>query len=90
MLTICIRAATYLSDLWLFDTDTYKWKQIETKDVKGGPVARSGFSMIPCAEGAIVYGMCSCRRMSDKLLIALSQADIGKSIKAARRSLVSL
>lgn len=47
---------TYLSDLWLFDTELYKWKQVETKDAKRAPGPRSGFSMIPCPEGVIVYG----------------------------------
>ena len=29
--------ANYLSDLWLFDTETYKWKQIEIRDADRAP-----------------------------------------------------
>lgn len=47
---------SYLSDLWLFDTDTYKWKQIEMRDTDRAPGARSGFSMIACPEGVLVHG----------------------------------
>ncbi|KAL7420613.1 Kelch repeat-containing protein 3 [Cryptotrichosporon argae] len=46
----------YLSDLWIFDTETYKWTQIEHIDKDRTPGPRSGFSFIPCPEGAILYG----------------------------------
>jgi hypothetical protein len=61
--------ANYLSDLWVFDTQELKWKQIEylDKDRAPGcvlpsvldsahPRPRSGFSFIPCPEGAILHG----------------------------------
>ncbi|KAK1926781.1 hypothetical protein DB88DRAFT_181067 [Papiliotrema laurentii] len=46
----------YLSDLWIFDTNELKWKQIEYLDKDRAPGPRSGFSFIPCAEGAILHG----------------------------------
>ena len=64
-------AANYLSDLWIFDTAELKWKQIEYLDKDRSPAyventplrtmmtslrPRSGFSFIPCPEGAILHG----------------------------------
>ncbi|BEJ13263.1 hypothetical protein CspHIS471_0304370 [Cutaneotrichosporon sp. HIS471] len=46
----------YLSDLWVFDMDTFRWHQIEHIDKDRAPGPRSGFSFIPCPEGAILYG----------------------------------
>ncbi len=48
--------ANYLSDLWVFDLDIFRWKQIENLDPDRCPSARSGFSFIPCPEGAILHG----------------------------------
>ncbi|EJT46220.1 hypothetical protein A1Q1_05177 [Trichosporon asahii var. asahii CBS 2479] len=45
--------ANYMSDLWVFDLDTYKWHQIEHIDKDRAP---GGFSFIPCPEGAFLYG----------------------------------
>lgn len=47
---------TYLNDLWLFDVTTYKWKQAEFPPAHPIPDARSGHSMIPHPEGAVIYG----------------------------------
>ncbi|KAJ9099163.1 hypothetical protein QFC21_004043 [Naganishia friedmannii] len=47
---------SYLSDLWIFDTETYKWKEIDMKATDRAPGARSGFSMIPSAEGVVIHG----------------------------------
>ena len=49
-------STTYLNDLWVFDITTYKWKQIEFPKNHTLPDARSGHSLIPTAEGAILYG----------------------------------
>lgn len=46
----------YLSDLWVFDTEHFKWKQIDNLDKDRAPGPRSGFSFIPCPEGAILHG----------------------------------
>ncbi|ORX35978.1 hypothetical protein BD324DRAFT_629737 [Kockovaella imperatae] len=46
----------YLSDLWIFDTNELSWKQIEFIDKSQAPGPRSGFSLIPCSEGAVLYG----------------------------------
>ena len=63
----------YLSDLWVFDLQSYKWTEIQQKDVERRPRsvyglkmyqilmrhvcrARSGFSFVSCAEGAILHG----------------------------------
>ncbi|KZO97259.1 galactose oxidase [Calocera viscosa TUFC12733] len=46
----------YLNDLWLFDTQTYKWEQVELKDADRKPSPRSGFSFLPVLEGVILHG----------------------------------
>lgn len=47
---------TYYNDMWLFDITTYKWVQVEFPPTHPIPDARSGHSMISCADGAIIYG----------------------------------
>lgn len=47
---------TYLNDMWLFDIVTYKWTEVEFPPNHIIPDARSGHSMIPCADGAVIYG----------------------------------
>lgn len=46
----------YLQDLWVFDTQEYKWQQVEFKDNERKPSPRSGFSFLPVPEGAILHG----------------------------------
>ncbi|KAI0078590.1 galactose oxidase [Panus rudis PR-1116 ss-1] len=46
----------YLNDLWLFDTQEYKWRQIEFRENDRRPSPRSGFSFLPCAEGVLLHG----------------------------------
>ncbi|KAI0058066.1 galactose oxidase [Artomyces pyxidatus] len=46
----------YLNDLWLFDTQEYKWQTIEFKDVDRKPSPRSGFSFLPTPDGIILHG----------------------------------
>ncbi|KIK28314.1 hypothetical protein PISMIDRAFT_27711 [Pisolithus microcarpus 441] len=46
----------YLNDTWLFDTQEYKWKQIEFKESDRKPSPRSGFSFLPSSEGIVLYG----------------------------------
>lgn len=48
--------STYLLDVWLFDITTYKWSQVEFPPAHSVPDARSGHSLIPHAEGAVLYG----------------------------------
>lgn len=48
--------STYLNDLWLFDITSYKWTQVEFPPNHPIPDARSGHSLIPCADGAVIYG----------------------------------
>lgn len=47
---------TYLQDMWLFDITTYKWTQIEFPTTHSIPDARSGHSLIPHADGAVLFG----------------------------------
>ncbi|RCK64275.1 Kelch repeat-containing protein 3 [Candida viswanathii] len=47
---------TYLSDVWLFDISEFKWTQVEFPPTHPIPDARSGHSLLPCADGAVVYG----------------------------------
>ncbi|CDK29723.1 unnamed protein product [Kuraishia capsulata CBS 1993] len=49
-------STTYLNDVWLFDITTYKWIQVEFPPNLPVPDARSGHSLIPTEEGAIVWG----------------------------------
>ncbi|KAG8928330.1 hypothetical protein FRC00_001795 [Tulasnella sp. 408] len=46
----------YLNDLWLFDTQEYKWIQVEFGPNDRQPHSRSGFSFLPIAEGVIMHG----------------------------------
>lgn len=46
----------YLNDLWMFDTQEYKWKQFEFKDNERKPSPRSGFSFLPSADGILLHG----------------------------------
>ncbi|KAF9049842.1 hypothetical protein BJ165DRAFT_1341529 [Panaeolus papilionaceus] len=46
----------YLNDLWVFDTQEYKWTQIELKENESKPSPRSGFSFLPCVDGIILHG----------------------------------
>lgn len=48
--------STYLNDVWLFDITSYKWIQVEFPPNHPIPDARSGHSLIPCNDGAILYG----------------------------------
>lgn len=40
----------------MFSLDDLKWRQVEGLDPERSPGARSGFSFIPCPEGAILHG----------------------------------
>ncbi|KAJ7155981.1 galactose oxidase [Mycena crocata] len=46
----------YLNDLWLFDLQEYKWRQIEFRETDLKPSPRSGFSFLPTADGIILHG----------------------------------
>lgn len=49
-------STSYLNDLWVFDITNYKWKQIEFPPNHPTPDARSGHSLIPSADGAVLWG----------------------------------
>ena len=49
-------STSYLNDCWLFDITSYKWKQIEFPQNHPVPDARSGHSLIPTQEGAVLWG----------------------------------
>ncbi|KAF8212252.1 hypothetical protein K438DRAFT_1662963 [Mycena galopus ATCC 62051] len=46
----------YLNDLWLFDFQEYKWRQIEFRETDLRPSPRSGFSFLPTPDGIILHG----------------------------------
>ncbi|KAG9311923.1 hypothetical protein JVU11DRAFT_8184 [Chiua virens] len=46
----------YLNDTWIFDTQEYKWRQIEFKEPERKPSPRSGFSFLPTPDGIVLYG----------------------------------
>ncbi|KAI0628646.1 galactose oxidase [Trametes polyzona] len=46
----------YLNDLWIFDTQEYKWRQIEFKETERRPSPRSGFSFLSTPEGILLHG----------------------------------
>jgi len=46
----------YLQDIWLYDTQTFKWITPALPPASGKPDARSSFSFLPHDSGAVVYG----------------------------------
>ncbi|KZV71422.1 galactose oxidase [Peniophora sp. CONT] len=46
----------YLNDLWVFDTQEYKWTHIEFKENENKPSPRSGFSFLPTPDGIVLHG----------------------------------
>ncbi|KAJ6547548.1 hypothetical protein B0H19DRAFT_1166233 [Mycena capillaripes] len=46
----------YLNDLWLFDLQEYKWRQIEFRETDTRPSPRSGFSFLSTADGIVLHG----------------------------------
>ncbi|KAJ7940654.1 galactose oxidase [Mycena leptocephala] len=46
----------YLNDLWLFDLQEYKWRQIEFRETELRPSPRSGFSFLSTADGIVLHG----------------------------------
>ncbi|KAG1733380.1 uncharacterized protein EDB91DRAFT_1149256 [Suillus paluster] len=46
----------YLNDTWVFDTQEYKWRQIDFKDTDRKPSARSGFSFLSTPDGLVLHG----------------------------------
>ncbi|KAF9078054.1 hypothetical protein BDP27DRAFT_1388596 [Rhodocollybia butyracea] len=46
----------YLNDLWIFDTQEYKWRPIEFKPNEIRPSPRSGFSFLSTPEGILLHG----------------------------------
>ncbi|KAJ7632602.1 galactose oxidase [Roridomyces roridus] len=46
----------YHNDLWVFDLQEYKWRQIEFKPTDSRPSPRSGFSFLSTPEGILLHG----------------------------------
>lgn len=46
----------YLADLWLFDTVNYAWHCPALPPAQLKPDARSSFTLLPCDQGAVLYG----------------------------------
>ncbi|KAJ3979502.1 galactose oxidase [Lentinula detonsa] len=46
----------YLNDLWLFDTQEYKWHLVDFRPNQSRPCPRSGFSFLSTSEGVILHG----------------------------------
>lgn len=49
-------STSYLDDLWAFDISDWKWHKVEILPTLAVPGARSGHSLLPTAEGALLYG----------------------------------
>lgn len=48
---------SYLQDLWVFDTQSLRWQQVELSAlIDRRPCQRSGFSFLPCADGIVLHG----------------------------------
>lgn len=47
---------SYLGDLWIWDTQEYRWHEVQIRDTDRKPSPRSGFSFLPCPEGVIIHG----------------------------------
>ncbi|KAJ7774641.1 galactose oxidase [Mycena maculata] len=48
--------SAYLNDLWLFDLQEYKWRQIEFRETDLRPSPRSGFSFLSAPDGIVLHG----------------------------------
>ncbi|KAK2612438.1 Kelch repeat-containing protein 3 [Conoideocrella luteorostrata] len=46
----------YLADLWIFDTVNFVWHCPTLPQAQLKPDARSSFTMLPCEQGAVLYG----------------------------------
>lgn len=46
----------YLQDVWLYDTQSFKWISPALPPASGKPDARSSFSFLPHDSGAVIYG----------------------------------
>ncbi|RDA87333.1 hypothetical protein CP532_2642 [Ophiocordyceps camponoti-leonardi (nom. inval.)] len=46
----------YLADLWIFDTVNYVWHCAVLPPAQLKPDARSSFTLLPCEQGAVLYG----------------------------------
>ncbi|KAF9464136.1 hypothetical protein BDZ94DRAFT_1216912 [Collybia nuda] len=46
----------YLNDLWLFDTQEYKWRLVEFGATELRPSPRSGFSFLSSPDGVLLHG----------------------------------
>lgn len=46
----------YLNDLWLYDTNAYRWFAPVLPPASPRPDARSSFSFLPREDGAVLYG----------------------------------
>ncbi|PHH73630.1 hypothetical protein CDD80_3674 [Ophiocordyceps camponoti-rufipedis] len=46
----------YLADLWVFDTVNYIWHCAVLPPAQLKPDARSSFTLLPCDQGAVLYG----------------------------------
>ena len=46
----------YLADLWIFDTVNYVWHCPTLPQAQLKPDARSSFTLLPCEQGAVLFG----------------------------------
>ncbi|QPH01025.1 hypothetical protein C2857_005214 [Epichloe festucae Fl1] len=46
----------YLADLWIFDTVNFAWHCPTLPQAQLKPDARSSFTLLPCDQGAVLYG----------------------------------
>ncbi|KAG5983709.1 hypothetical protein E4U55_007390 [Claviceps digitariae] len=46
----------YLADLWIFDTVNFVWHCPALPQAQLKPDARSSFTLLPCDQGAVLYG----------------------------------
>ncbi|KAG5926399.1 hypothetical protein E4U42_003346 [Claviceps africana] len=46
----------YLADLWIFDTVNFVWHSPALPQAQLKPDARSSFTLLPCDQGAVLYG----------------------------------
>ncbi|KAK9456957.1 hypothetical protein V1511DRAFT_495775 [Dipodascopsis uninucleata] len=68
-------STTYLGDLWAFDVTTYKWIQIEFPSSAMKPEGRSGHSLIPTEDGAVLWGGYSKVKNSQKKIVGKVHTD---------------
>eukprot|EP00912_Choanoflagellata_sp_UC4_P000825 UC4_evm14s507 len=61
------RLPAYYNDLHVFDTDSYTWSAVTFPPILRQPCARSGFQMTSLADGILIYGGYSKKKLKGQV-----------------------